>query len=57
MRSVTIAVAVLAAAPVLAQPASPKFAGSRVGTLKQGADEMEITVNIAPADTAPIAPG
>ena len=43
---------VLVAAPAaLAQAPSPKLVGSWAGTLKMGTNEMEIVLNIAPADS------
>lgn len=52
MRRFVLALAVLCFAPAaMAQAPSPKLVGSWAGTLKAGADEMEILLNIAPADS------
>jgi len=50
MRLAALALTLLTA-PVLAQPASPKFVGSWSGTMKQGDQDIEIVLNVAPADT------
>ncbi len=51
MRSILLGLALIVSVPALAQPASPKFVGSWAGTLKQGTQEMEFTIHIAPADS------
>jgi hypothetical protein len=54
MRWLAAVLALLVSVPALAQPASPKFVGSWSGTIKQGDQDVELILNIAPADAAPM---